>query len=39
MLDADPQAKRAGAKVGDVVEVDRDDLGKESKMYKLIVQS
>jgi len=39
LLDTDPQVKKAGAKAGDVVEIERDDLGKHSLLYKLVIHS
>ena len=39
LLVEDPQAKKIGAKVGDVLEIDRDDFGKQYKYYRQVVES
>ena len=33
----DPQAKKLEAKIGDVLEIDRTDFGKDSKHYRHVV--
>lgn len=35
----DPQVTKIGAKVGDVIEIERVDFGKSFKYYRLVVQS
>lgn len=34
----DPQAKKLGAKAGDVLEIDREDFGKAYTYYRLVVE-
>ena len=38
ILASDPQAKKAEAKDGDVLEIDREDFGKSYKYYRHVVE-
>ena len=37
ILVEDPQVKKIGAKVGDVLEIEREDFGKSYKHYRYVV--
>ena len=39
ILLTDPQAKKISAKVGDVIEIEREDLGIQYKYYRQVVSS
>ena len=39
LLENDPQAKKLGAKPGQVVRISRDDEGNEYEYYRLVVKS
>jgi DNA-directed RNA polymerase subunit H (RpoH/RPB5) len=39
ILLTDPQAKKISAKVGDVIEIEREDLGIQYKYYRQVVPS
>jgi len=39
ILFSDPQARKIGAQVGDVLEIDRDDFGKQYKYYRQVAES
>ncbi len=34
----DPQAKKLGAKAGDIIEIEREDFGKSYKYYRHVVE-
>ena len=36
--ESDPQAKKIGAKPGDVLEIDREDMGKSYKQYRQVIE-
>lgn len=38
ILVSDPQAKKAEAKAGDVLEIDREDFGSAYKYYRQVVE-
>ncbi|MEM3791335.1 MAG: DNA-directed RNA polymerase subunit RpoH/Rpb5 C-terminal domain-containing protein [Candidatus Micrarchaeaceae archaeon] len=38
ILDSDPQAKSLGAKVGDVIEITREELGTQYVYYRVVVK-
>ncbi len=38
ILVSDPQAQKAGAKVGDVLEMERHDFGKSYTYYRYVVE-
>lgn len=38
ILVSDPQAKKLGAKAGDVIEIEREDFGKDYKYYRHVVE-
>ncbi|VVB77241.1 DNA-directed RNA polymerase subunit H [uncultured archaeon] len=39
VLEGDPQAKKLQAKPGDVLEIERDDYGKQYTYYRQVVES
>lgn len=38
ILVSDPQVKKIGAKIGDIIEIEREDFGKSFKYYRFVVQ-
>jgi DNA-directed RNA polymerase subunit H (RpoH/RPB5) len=38
ILITDPQVQKIEAKVGDVLEINRDDFGRKYKQYRLVVE-
>ena len=38
ILLSDPQVQKIGAKVGDIIEIEREDFGKSFKYYRVVIQ-